>query len=515
MKRASRRLSFAPPLRPTALAAALALAAWPALAQDDGQAAGGRRLVVTPTFTASETYTETDSGVSRDVRDGEFVTRLSPGVRISSRSGRVQGSLDYRLNATWYSKSSEAKSFDNALSAAFLAEAVDNRFFIDARASISQQSISPFGRQSADDRTRFNDNRTEVATATLSPYLVGPLGSFATWQLRYNASLTETRGGAVNDSLTYGPTLTVSSSSAGALVGWGLLASQQTIDFKGGRETEIERVNAQLYFRPDPDLQLSVNAGQERTDVGAAFSRTYDNWGAGLRWTPTPRTQIALQGEERYFGRGHSVLVEHRMKRSVVRYTDSRDSTSGADPNGVGQPVTLYQLLFLQFASVQPDPVLRDQLVRDFLRAIGRDPNELVAGGLLGSAVSLQQRRDLSWALLGVRTTLNLQAYTSHTRILDDPNNTSRIEPVRLWGYSATVSHRLTPTSSVSLTGTRQVAKSTATQAGNDLKSLLLSWSERISTRTSVGLSARYSTFDSPTDPYREAAVTASVTLVF
>lgn len=512
MNRRRRRPTIAPPPRPTAVAAALALVAWPALAQDG---AAGRRVTVTPTFTASETYTETDSGASRDVRDGEFVTRVSPGLRVASRSGRVQGSLDYQLNATWYSKTSEAKSFDNALSASLLAEAVENRFFIDARASISQQSLSPFGTQSADPRTRYNDNRSEVATVTLSPYLVGPLGNFATWQLRYNASLTETSGGTVNDSLTYGPTLTVSSSNTGGLVGWGLLASQQTIDFKGGRATEIERVNAQLFFRPDPDVTLSVNGGQERTNVGSAFSRTYDNWGAGLRWTPTPRTLIALQGDERYYGRGHSVLVEHRMRRSVVRYTDSRDATSGADPTGVGQPVTLYQLLFLQLASVQPDPVLRDQLVRDFLRSIGRDPNELVAGGLLGSAVSLQQRRDLSWALLGVRTTLNLQAYNSTTRILDDPNNTGNTEPVRLWGYSATVSHRLTPRSSLSLTGSRQIAKSTSTQAGNDLKSLLLAWSSQVSTRTSVGLSARYSVFDSPTDPYREAAVTASVSLVF
>ncbi|MBX3638413.1 MAG: TIGR03016 family PEP-CTERM system-associated outer membrane protein [Rubrivivax sp.] len=503
--------TLAPPLRPTAIAAVLVLVAWPAVAQESA----GRRFTVTPTFTASETYTETDSGQNRDVRDGEFVTRLSPGLRIASRAGRVQGSLDYTLNATWYSKTSEAKSFDNALSAAFLAEAVENRFFIDARASISRQSLSPYGRQSADDRTRYNDNRTEVATVTLSPYLVGPLGNFATWQLRYNASLTETSGGTVNDSLTYGPILTVSSASSGALVGWSLLASQQTIDFKGGRATEIERVNAQVFFRPDPDLQLSVNGGQERTNVGSAFTRTYDNWGAGLRWTPTPRTTIALQGDERYYGRGHSVLVEHRMRRSVVRYTDSRDSTSGADATGVGQPVTLYQLLFLQFASVQPDPALRDQLVRDFLRAIGRDPNELVAGGLLGSAVSLQQRRDLSWALLGVRTTLNLQAYNSTTRILDNPINSFNTDPVKLWGYSATVSHRLTPTSSVSLTGSRQIAKSSGARPGNDLKSMLLAWSGRVSTRTSVGLSARYSVFDSVTDPYREAAVTASITMVF
>jgi uncharacterized protein (PEP-CTERM system associated) len=498
-------------LHPTALAAALVLAAGPAVAQD----APARTFTLTPHFTASETYTVTDSGQNRDVRDGEFVTRLGPGLRLASRSGRVQGSLDYTLNATWYSKNSDARTIDNALSAAFLAEAVESRFYIDARASISRQPVSAYGRQSFDDRTGFNENRAEVATATLSPYLVGMFGDLASWQLRYNASVTETRGSSVNDSTTYGPVFTVSSARPGALIGWGLLASKSTVDFKAGRATEIQRLNAQVFVRPNPDLSLSVNGGQERTNVGSTISRTYDNWGAGLRWTPTPRTQIALQRDQRYFGRGHSVLVEHRMRRSVVRYTDSRDSTNGADHAGVGQPITLYQLFFLQFASLQPDPVLRDQLVRDFLRAINRDPNELVAAGLLGSAVSLQHRRDLSWALQGIRTTLTLQANTTNSRILDDPTNTARRESDRLWGYSATVSHRLTPVSSLTLTGARQVTKSTPTLAGNDLKSLLLGWSSQISTRTSVGVSARYSIFDSPSDPYREAAVTASVSLLF
>ncbi len=510
------RRSAAPPLahRPSTVccAALILLAALPTAAQEDT-----RRFVFSPAVTLSGAYTETDTGQARSgARDGEFVTQVSPGFRLAGRGARVQGSLDYTLNATWYSKTPEAKTFDNALSAAFTAEAVENRLFIEGRGHIAKQSLSPYGTQSVDQLGRYNDNRAEVGTATLSPYLVGQLGSAAAWQLRYNVFASETRGSSLSDSLAYGPMLSVFSRSSGALVGWAVSASQQTVDFKAGRKTDFERFNGQLFFRPHSDWQLSLNAGQERTDVGVGTQQRYDNWGAGLRWTPTPRTTIAVQGDERYFGRGHSLVFEHRMRRSVWRYSDIRDSSSGGDPNGVGQPITLYELLFLQFASVWPDPVQRDRMVRDFLRSIGRDPNELVAGGVLTAGVSLQRRRDLSWALLGRRTTLTLQAFASDTQLLDTASPAATNDgPVHLWGYVGTVSHRLTPTSTVSLSGSRQVARATLTQGGNNLKSVQLTWDSVVSVRTSVSLGARYSVFNSPVDPYREAALTASLGMRF
>jgi hypothetical protein len=42
-----------------------------------------------------------------------------------------------------------------------------------------------------------------------------------------------------------------------------------------------------------------------------------------------------------------------------------------------------------------------------------------------------------------------------------------------------------------------------------------LNWSDTINRYTTATLGARFSVFDSPTDPYREAALTATIGLRF
>jgi hypothetical protein len=55
------------------------------------------------------------------------------------------------------------------------------------------------------------------------------------------------------------------------------------------------------------------------------------------------------------------------------------------------------------------------------------------------------------------------------------------------------------------------MTKATSIQGGNDLKSASLTWTEQLGRQASVSLSARYTVFNSATDPYREAALTAAL----
>ena len=498
--------------RSAATAAVLALAALtaPAMAQE---AAAARTVAITPTFSASQTYTESrrTSGFS----GGEFITQISPGLRLSSRSGRVQGSLTYALTAVYYSEHAESRSFQNALNAAFSAEAIEKWAYVDARAAVTQQALSAFGQQTAGDTLRPNANRTEVATVSVSPYVRGSLAGLANYEIRLNAGATNARDSVASDSTNTSTSVVLSSARPRAVFGWALSGSRQRVDFRAGRATDTDRVNAALTAAPNPDLQLSLNGGKESTNVGGIARRSYDNWGWGARWTPTSRTNIGLQSDHRYFGNSHSFVFEHRMPRSVWRFSDSRNATSGSDPSGVGQPITLYQLFFALYASLYPDPILREQFVLDLLRRGGGNPNAIISGGLLTSAITLQRRQDLSLVLLGLRDTLSLQAYTTESRLLDNPNNTPDDGPVRLLGATGTLSHRLTPVSSISLTGTRQKTLGTLTRRGNDLKSLALGWSGQLSRHASTALGARYTVFNGNTDAYREASVTASISLQF
>jgi uncharacterized protein (PEP-CTERM system associated) len=305
------------------------------------------------------------------------------------------------------------------------------------------------------------------------------------------------------------------SSASAAKIGWSVLASRQKVDFGSGANSANDRVNAQVSMAVDPELRVGLTGGRESTDVVGGARRSYDNWGWTLRWTPSQRTDLSVLSERRYFGNSHSFSFSHRMRRSNWVYTDTRGTTSGAGASGTGQPVSLYSLYFNLFAAQEPDPTLRDQLVRRFLLTIGQDPGALVAGGFLNSGVTLQRRQDLAVALQGVRTSISLQAYRGDTRQLQTTGSTLGTLPIQQSGFVASASYRLTPSSSVSLSGSLQRTASNGIEPESDTRSASLSWSATMGPHISTTVALRHTDFDNLSNPYREAAATASLIVRF
>lgn len=503
-------------LRPLSAFLLLA-AAWPAAAQDAPAAA--RPLSVVTSLGTSLSYSDI-SGAGGVHEGGQFVARVSPGIQMNSRSGRIVGSLNYTLNANFYSPSQtiDADKLEHSLSAAATAEAVPGWLYVDGRASVTRQAISVFGLQSVDGSAVANDNRTDVLNLLLSPYVKGLLGDVAEYELRLIAGATNGNNSKILDSTTQGATLGLKSRrTARARFGWSLQASQQTTDYRAGRATDSARIIAGLSFSPDVDWVFALRGGAEETDVGGLQTFRYDNWGFGARWTPSTRTTVSVDADRRYFGNGHQIALEHRFRRAAVRYTSARDASNGADATGTGQPLTLYQLYFLQFASVQPDPDLRQTLVLNLLKALGQDPNAVVGGGgFSAGAVTVQRRDDLSLIISGLRTTLTLQATHSSSRVLDNPTGQATVGEVRQFGLNATASHRLTPRMTVTLLGSVLDTRASDGNPPNRLKSVSLGLNTAINPRTTASLTARYSLFDGTVDTsYRESALSASLNLRF
>lgn len=481
----------------------------PARAQD----AGGRSTSLTASVDTQLSYVVNSRTGGLD--GGEFVAQLRPGLQISSRSGRIVGSLNYALGLSHHSRNNDGQNVQHQLNASFSAEAVPRWMYVDGTATVSQQTVSAFGQQSVAGSTQDNRNRIEVASVSLSPYVRGVFGSAVNYEARFTGNATNGRRSIAADSSGTAGSLSLSSAIGGTAIGWGLLALTQTSDFRAGRETKNDRYSASLSYTPDVDLSFSLRGGQESTDVASVSKTTYTNWGVGVTWRPTPRTRLQLDTDDRYFGRSYRVLLEHRLASSSVQFSSSRDSSNGADPGGAGQRVTLYQVFFAQFASVQPDPVLRDLLVLDFLRAQNLDPNAVVSGGFLNSAVTVQERHQLTLSYAGMRMAGSAQAFASNSRVIDVAAVTPANQNIRQWGYLANASYRLTPTATMALTGSHLLTQATATQGKTELKSLSLSLSEQLARRTSASLGVRYSVFNSATDPYREAAITASLSQRF
>ena len=480
-----------------------------ALAQSDGSA---RAVNVSATVYADVSEVADKRWVTSDTRD--TVTQLRPGLRVDSRSGRVVGSLEYNLNLSHHTKADfQGQNVQNFLTANVQAEAIEHWMYVDAAANITQQPASAYGQQSASAGSDDNANRIEVGTVRVSPYVRGSLASALNYELRLNGTATNGRRSMAADSSSTGGSFALSSAVPGALIGWDLTASSQTLGFRTGRKTQTDRVQARLSWFPDPDLTLNVRGGQESTDVADVVKTRYDNWGAGLTWRPSPRTRAQFDLDERYFGRSHQVTLEHRLASSSIRFTSSRDAVNGADPTAAGQRVTLYQLLDRMLTSSIPDATQRDAEVRLILQNANADANQLVSGGSINSAVTVTERNELNLGYTGHRMTGSLQAFSSKKRSLD-PSATGT-EPLQQWGYIAMASYQLTTTAQLNLMGSRLITQATAVQAGTDLKSLSLGWSNLVARRTTMGFNARYSVFNSATDPYRQIAVLASLSQRF
>ena len=501
-------------LAPSMVVGLLGVAALPADAQEAAPRAG---LSVTPEFGIRQTMTDNVLLASTD-RHFDLITDLSPRLRIGSNAGRVRGFFDYALHGLVYAHQSSLNSVQQSLSAAGTAEAIDRWAYLDASALISQQYISALGTRSTDP-SLVDTNRTEVSSVQLSPYVRGRLGGLATYEARATWASTRSKNSNANSD-TSGALLRVGSdTSTFARVGWSANWSHQVIDFSASGKSQTDRLDGVLTFAATRELSFSLRAGHETNDLLTLDKKGYKNWGWGGTWTPTERTRLEVAREQRFFGASHNVRFEHRMPRSVWSFSDAQNVVTNAQTGGASAPSTVFDLLFAQFASIAPDPIQRAALVDAFLQNNGLTRATLANGGFLTSAASVQRNQNASVALLGVRTTVLLSAFRSDGRTLNPAatvtGDLANGNTLHQLGLGVNVSHRLTPLSALSMDFNRTKTSASLGNQQTDLRSLTLTWSNRLRADADLSLSARRALFQSATNPYAESALIADLRLRF
>lgn len=504
---------------PRRLAFALAIWAVAAQAQDATRPGGG--VTVQPRLDLMQTWTDNLRLDTHD-KDAALITTVSPGISLVSNSGTLRGSLDYSLHGIAYVKSNEPSRVMNSLSANAQAELISRTLFVDMRANIGQQNASAFGAQSAPTlgsqgsvNNLANANQHETGTLAVSPSLRGLLGGVATYDLRGDFTRTEARGTSLGDSHGKGGTLRINQWNAGAL-GWWLQANTQRVKSKAASSNRNDAVKAGLNYKPDADWYFTLNAGRERNDYLGDGSQNGTTGGVSAEWTPTPRTRVGADWQYHNYGNSHGLNFEHRMSRSVWRLADVSTTTLG-NTGASGGVRTNYDQFFLLFASLEPDLIKRDALVRAYLQSQGLSPDAPIANGFLSTGPSRLRNQQIGFTLQGVRGSLTALASRSITSRLGsglnqgDLANTSRVEQR---SYSLTASHQLTPLSGISLTASRQQSTGDLASQSVQLTSLIASWNARLGPRLSGQLGARHSRFESVT-PYTENAVYANLTQQF
>lgn len=493
-------------VRPQPRLALLALAAslaGPALAQEREALKLERSVNLQQTFTDNGNLSDND-------RHAESITEVSPGFRLSGRSGRVQGSLDYRLDLVQYARDSSRSTAHHQLSADGAAELVDRHVFLDASASISQQSISAFGVQSGGTGLD-NNNSTDVASVAVSPSAKARLAGLIDLSAVANWRITRAKDSTAGDSTDWDTTLRAGAQHG--IFGWSVSATRQTSDFAASDSYISDSVVGTVSVSLTPRLQVFANHGEDRSDILGNGTQKSSSNGWGFNWSPDVRTQVSGQADRHFYGNSHSFSLSHRFRRALVAYTDSR-GVSGQNTESLGPLRQRYLRLYSGCMAVVNNATTCEQLTRALL---GFDPQ--VSLGFLNSAPSLQRTQALVMSITGSRNTFALAASRNQSERLGeqqyDVGDLAIVPSVRQYALTADWSHRLTPQSSLALTASWQKTPDEDTQPGNDLRRVQLSLTSTLGQRTSGTLSVRHVWFDSETSPYRESAIIGSLNYRF
>ncbi len=520
-RRADAPRALLPMLRPLALACVGLGLAGHAGAQV-GAAAGAeaptqaRQLALEPRLSVQETFTDNHQPGSADGA-ADAVTRVTAGLGWRGRSGQLRGFADYALTGLVYARHSGLNQLQNALNANVTADLIDDRLQVLGTATIARTAISAFGVQpggGGDSST----NVTETRTLQLAPTLRGPLGR----SLRYKASLAYAASSSADtglgDSTGTLATLRLEPSER-ARLGWSVDASSQVSDFSKGRRTRSDRLfGGILADLTDQDLQLSATAGTESTDLASISRQSYTTWGLGVRWTPSARTRLAVEVEERFFGRSHQIVAEYRLPRTVFALRSARSlSTGGSQQLGLGGSLIDALASDPQYVSLQPDPVLRQALVRQILVSRGLNPDASLGG--LHSAATLQDQQSLSVLWTGVRQSVVLVASRNATQRVDALSTAlgdlSLVDRVRNTGLTLNINHRLTPLSTLAL----QLATQRSSSSRDDLSSRQtlaeLQWQTQLTPDSTAGATLRRAHHATGLSNSDETALTASYAVRF
>lgn len=477
--------------------------------------AGARQEVwVEPRIGFTQTFTD-NASFSAGAPKSEQITQVSPGVRIVANSARVKGFFDYALSGVYRAQGTSGDSVVHALNTNAQVSAVDNFAFVDLDGVVSQQAISAFGPDPV--AATSNTNQAQTVRVRVSPYLKGELPFDVNYEARYNFQSTQTQAANISDSTIHGWSGRLSR-VVGTVVGLSADASHEQIDYSRGRQTTLSALAGNLSYAVTPQLVGTVTLGTESNNQLTLDQKRYTNVGAGLDWRLSERTRFNVGVNDRYFGTGHNVSAEHRGAKTVVRYTDTRDVVNTPAANVNASLGSLYGLLDTLYQGIEPDPVLRAQLIQTSLNKLGLPADTQVNQSFLASQATLQRNQQVSVLLIGVRSSLTLSVTRGNTRRLqnnltlgDDFDFSSS---VKTRGWSLMYAHRLTPVTSANAMYTVRKSEGTSTSFANSeytQYTMSLGLTTSLGPRTAGSLQVRRTNSNSGLSPFTETAVVGNI----
>lgn len=482
---------------------------------------------VTPGMSGRLSYSDNVNLRPEGQGSSQFVMELAPSLVVSDRTPRLQFNASWQGHLYEYARDrvSGTDRFSQQLQAAALAEVLSGLLFLDATASISQQPVTPLLAGSGNGFA--SDNRNEVRSYRISPYLRYAFGTFATANLRYSRDMVDSDNQGFGRSTADALNLTLSGGPAFRRLGWTLALSSQHLDDSIAPPSSSRFANLSLRYTLTPELSWIVGGGYDKFDYESMGSDTQGaSWSTGFTWQPSSRTSLTLSGGRRYYGDSYFLAGSHRSRYTVWNISYSDDVTTTRSQFLLPSAVDTAAMLDRLFIPAFPDPVQRAIAVEAYIRASGLPRSLPDSVNYFTNRYMLQRQFQASAGLQLARTTLLMSVFHSRREALSLFQADSALlgssgglvnDKVRQRGMTAVADYTLTGRSHISLAASFNESFAGALPDAARHASVRLFLSHRFRPKLNGTIELRVLHTRSALDPrpVREHAIAASLAATF
>lgn len=361
---------------------------------------------IIPGFGAKETYTDNVHLSPKSTARSDYVTEISPSIVVLKTGRHLKVSVDDVMQEIVYSDKITPAKFTNQLHAAAKAELIDELFFIDSAASVTQQNISAFGAQQTNN-IYATSNRTNVRTFNFSPYLAHTFDAFFAAELRYAVDSVAASSGTLATSHSGTTSFHVNSGPAFRILGWGLTYSDHITHYPTSGSLKLANTTGNLSYLIAPELKLTTTVGYDRDDYPTMRKLSSGvSWTSGFAWTLNQRSSLVATVGQRYYGKTLSLAANTRSRTAIwdVSYSESVTTTQSQ----FGLPATIDTSAYLSqlLSGTISDPVQRQQAVNRIIQNAGLPVSLANSTNYLTNTVFLQKQLQASVAVISPKTTL-------------------------------------------------------------------------------------------------------------
>jgi uncharacterized protein (PEP-CTERM system associated) len=419
------------------------------------QPAGAAEWTIRPGIQGSETYTDNVTLAPKAQAKSDFVTEITPSISVTGKGRNLDLTASYAAQEILYAQKNAPSALMNQLHLDARARLIDDLFFFDSMAAVTQQSISAFGSQ-ANSNIYNSGNQTTVRTYRVSPYLKHAFDALATAELRYAYdSVTANTGGlSSNNSDTI--SAKVDSGKAFRILGWGMKYNDQVIHYPSTANVELQTLTSNFSYLIAPALKLTATAGYDHNDYAAlgGLSKGY-SWTTGFDWTVSQRTSLVAAAGHRYYGDTMSLSAVTRSR--IANWMLSYDETVTTTQSQVALPTTINTASYLDqlLSGTVTDPVVRAQAINQIIQSGGLPSSLASSVNYFTNNVFLQKQLQASVVFNTPRTTLLMTLFDTQREPLSVSTGLSVLnanDKTNQFGGSAVFSRRLSARTSANLT---------------------------------------------------------------